>query len=77
MERLMAELRLAKLPERTPVRVTISLPPELKRSLDEYAALYREVYGQAEPVEALVPAMLGAFLEADRSFARRCRGGKR
>lgn len=66
----MGELRLGRLPDRTPVRMTILLPPELKRSLDDYARLYRETYGKAEPVEALIPAMVGAFLESDRSFAR-------
>lgn len=71
----MAELRLPKLPDRTPVKVTVSLSPELNRALSDYAALYREAYGEAEPVQALIPAMLASFLESDRLFARRRRGG--
>ena len=39
----MPELRLRKLPDRTPVKVTISLSPELNQALLDYAALYREV----------------------------------
>ena len=35
----MADLRLAKLPDRTPVKITISIPPELNQSLADYAAL--------------------------------------
>jgi hypothetical protein len=67
-------LRLRKLPDRTPVKLTISLAPDLNQALLDYAALYAEVYGQAEPVHELVPAMLASYLEGDRLFARRRRG---
>ena len=70
----MGELRLKKLPERTPVKITISVSPELHEALAEYGALYQETYGQAEPVQELIPAMLASFLDADRQFARRRRG---
>jgi hypothetical protein len=66
----MADLKLARLPDRTPVRLTIAISPELKRALDDYAAVYRETYGQDEPVADLVPAMLGLFLASDRAFAK-------
>lgn len=72
----MAELKLSKLPDRTPVKLTISVPPELHRALDAYAQLYAETYGSAEPLQELVPAMLGAFLESDRSFIQRRRKGR-
>ncbi|WP_029934470.1 DUF2274 domain-containing protein [Sphingomonas sp. UNC305MFCol5.2] len=67
----MTGLRLAKLPDRTPARLTISITPELHRRLQDYAAAYAESYGVEEPVTELVPAMLAGFLDADRSFARR------
>lgn len=70
----MSELRLPKLPDRTPVKLTISVSPELNAALADYAALYAEAYGQSEPVQELIPAMLASFLESDRSFARRRRG---
>lgn len=69
----MPELRLRKLPDRTPVKVTISLSPELNQALLDYAALYGEVYGQPEPVQELIPAMLASFLDSDKAFARRRR----
>jgi hypothetical protein len=72
----MADLRLARLPERTPVKIAISVQPELNQALTEYAALYEEVYGRSEPVQELIPAMLAAFLDADRMFARRRSRGK-
>lgn len=73
----MAELRLRKLPDRTPVKVTISLPPELNQALVDYAALYGTVYGEAEPIHELIPAMLASFLETDRAFARHRRAQER
>jgi hypothetical protein len=69
-----ADLRLAKLPDRTPVKITISVPPDLNQALADYAEVYGETYGVAEPVQELIPAMLASFLEADKAFARRRRG---
>ena len=66
----MAELKLAKLPERTPVKLAISITPDLHQSLQDYAALYAEAYGREELIAELIPAMLAAFLESDRAFSR-------
>ncbi len=63
-------LKLTKLPERTPVKLTISVPPDLSLALSDYAEIYREQYGEAESVADLVPHMLRAFLDSDRGFAR-------
>lgn len=67
----MPDLKLARLPDRTPVKLTISIAPELHARLQAYAALYRETYGSDEPVNELVPAMLVSFLESDRAFRSR------
>lgn len=48
------------------MKMAILLCPELNRALADYAAAYQAVYGEAEPVAELVPAMLAAFLESDR-----------
>jgi hypothetical protein len=71
---MMADLRLARLPDRTPVRITINVPPELHQALTDYADLYRESYGAAEPIQELIPAMLASFLDSDKAFARSRRG---
>ncbi|HTU12111.1 MAG TPA: DUF2274 domain-containing protein [Allosphingosinicella sp.] len=63
-------LKLAKLPDRTPVKLTILVPPELNDGLNDYAAAYQEAYGSTEPVAELIPAMLQSFLDGDREFAR-------
>ena len=66
----MAAIKLERLPDRTPVKIMILVPPELNRALGDYAAAYEAAYGQAESVTELIPAMLTAFLESDRGFAR-------
>lgn len=66
----MPELKLPKLPDRTPVKHVISVMPELEKKLRDYADIYRQSYGEAETIEALIPFMLEAFLDADRAFLR-------
>ena len=66
----MADLKLPQLPDRTPMKLGISLLPDLHQALVEYAALYAQTYGRDEPVAELIPAMLTAFLESDRAFTK-------
>ncbi len=66
----MSELKLAKLPDRKLVKLTIIVSPELNRSLQSYAELYRESYGETEEVTELIPFMLESFLETDRGFVK-------
>lgn len=66
----MPDLKLAKLPDRKPVKLAILITPDLHQRLQDYAALYAETYGQKEAVTDLIPPMLASFLESDRGFAR-------
>ncbi|HJS10164.1 DUF2274 domain-containing protein [Sphingopyxis sp.] len=66
----MPELKLAKLPDRTPIKLAIAVTPDLHQMLQQYAALYAEAYGREEAITDLVPAMLTAFLEGDRGFLK-------
>lgn len=66
----MADIKLPQLPDRTPMKLTISVMPDLHQALNDYAALYAQTYDRDEPVSELIPAMLAAFLEADRAFIR-------
>jgi hypothetical protein len=66
----MPDLKLAQLPDRTPVKLGISVTPDLHQALNDYAALYAQAYGREEPVADLIPAMLVAFLDSDKAFAR-------
>jgi hypothetical protein len=64
-------LRLGPLPKIDTVKLTITLPAEVRAELERYAALHAETYG--EPVEAvtLIPHMLEAFMARDRGFRRK------
>lgn len=66
----MPELKLAKLPDRTPIKLAITVTPDLHQMLQQYATLYAEAYGREEAITELVPAMLVAFLESDRGFSK-------
>ena len=72
----MPDLKLAKLPDRTPIKLAVTITPDLHQALQEYATLYASAYGREEPLVELVPAMLAAFLEGDRAFTRSRSTGK-
>ena len=69
----MKKLRLDKLPDRIPVKMTVTLLPELAARLRRYADLYAEAYGVREEPADLVPYMLDAFLRTDGAFRRASR----
>lgn len=64
----MQELKLAKLPDRTPVKIPITVSPMLNQKLAAYADAYKQTYGQEEKVSDLVPFILEQFLDGDRQF---------
>ncbi len=66
----MPTLKLAKLPDRRNVKVTVTLSPDLDKALKAYAEVYRESYGDEEEVSTLIPYMLEQFLASDRAFAK-------
>ena len=66
----MPDLKLAKLPDRTPIKLSIIVDPDLSRGLADYAELYAAHYSQREAVADLIPAMLTAFLLSDRAFSK-------
>lgn len=63
-------LKLGPLPDRTPVKLTLAIDPNLQDDLAAYARVHERLHGKAEPVTALVPAMLEAFLASDSGFKR-------
>lgn len=67
----MTGMKLAKLEDRTPIKLAVIVTPQLHADLQLYAGLYRETYGVEESVADLVPSMLSAFLASDRAFVRR------
>jgi hypothetical protein len=67
----MPELKLAKLPDRAPVKIMFRASPDLARMLNDYCDAYRAIYEQPdETVEELIPFMLAAFMDGDPQFKK-------
>lgn len=63
-------MKLDKLPDRTPVKLTASFAPEDHADLTLYADLYAETYGEPAALMDLVPFIVRAFLAGDPAFKR-------
>jgi len=51
----------------------MTMGPELSYRLAHYQAFYRTAYQQEESVNDLAVAIIEAFLDGDKAFARWCR----
>ncbi|MEQ8748981.1 DUF2274 domain-containing protein [Marinicaulis aureus] len=63
-------LKLAQLPDRAPVKLTIQLTPDQIATLTDYAEIYEAIYGKRASIEQLAPEMLETFLNGDAGFKR-------
>lgn len=66
----MSSLKICKLPDTTPVKLTIALTPPLQAELQDYARVYEQTYGQAAKPAELVPSMLASFMAGDSNFKK-------
>lgn len=62
------KLRLGPLPKQQAVKLTISVPAQLKDDLERYAAAHSQLYGEKVDAAALIPHMLERFMATDRGF---------
>jgi hypothetical protein len=63
-------LRIGKLPDLTPVKLTVSLDREVHHMLEDYARIYSESYSEPVKPAELVPSMIAGFLATDNGFKR-------
>ena len=63
-------LKIAKLRDMTPTKISINVTPDLKSDLDVYARLYERAYGDKQDVTNLIPLMLEGFLASDSGFKK-------
>lgn len=63
-------LKLGKLRDRSPAKLTILLEPETYAALNDYAEVYETTYGKREEIERLAPVMIETFLSTDAGFKR-------
>ena len=73
----MTKLKLGPLPNRTPVKLTVTFPAEIFETLADYARVFEETYGVEESCENLIPYIVEAYLNSDSSFKKARRGGER
>ncbi|MDP3404811.1 MAG: DUF2274 domain-containing protein [Brevundimonas sp.] len=66
----MSGLKLAGLPDDTPVKMSVELPAEVHRDLLRYGALLSEVEGRPFTPSQLIAPMIARFMATDRSFSR-------
>ncbi|MDR6623810.1 DUF2274 domain-containing protein [Caulobacter segnis] len=72
----MPDLRLGKLPNRTPSKLTLSLWPELDERLRLYAERHSAQTGQVVSAADIAPHILADYIEGDREFARVLKASK-
>ncbi len=76
MSKGVSRLSLGALPRAESVKLTVTVPVELKAQLDTYAEVHSQLHGPVDAV-ALIPYMLAAFMSRDRGFkAMRARSAK-
>ncbi len=63
-------IKLSKLPNRTPVKMTVVFQPDTHSVLADYRQIYEQTYGSKECIEDLIPFMVMAFLEGDNAFKK-------
>lgn len=68
MSKGVERLRLGPLPRIDMVKLTVSVSAATKASLDHYASLHSQLYGENVDAIALIPHMLQAFIERDCGF---------
>lgn len=68
----MTRLKLGRIPDERPVKLTIEVPAPLHRKLIAYGeALAREM-GETDPIPPakVAPPMIAGYIESDKEFAR-------
>lgn len=63
-------LKISRVRDTTPTKLSISVTPDLKADLDIYSRLYERAYGDKQQTTALIPLMLEAFLAGDSGFKK-------
>jgi len=66
----MSGLKIRKLPDTTPVKLTFAAPPDLNADLMDYARVYQKAYGEDAKITDLIPSMLASFMASDSSFKK-------
>lgn len=71
----MTKLKLGRIEDDKPVKLTIELRASTMRTLTDYARAHAEATGLSDPVpvEKLIDPIVDRFIATDRAFTRRHR----
>ncbi len=61
-------LKLGPIPDRTPVKLSLSLAPDVHEALVDYAAIHAREYGNDVKPGEVAGLMIERFLESDGAF---------
>lgn len=64
----MSKLKLGRIPDDKPVKLTVELPAQVNRDLTAYAEVLGRETGQTIEPAKLVAPMLARFMSTDRAF---------
>ena len=63
-------LKIGAIPTRKPMKLAVSLPPDVGDALDDYAEIHAREFGRKTPVGELAALMIERFLNSDAAFKR-------
>jgi len=63
-------LKLGPIPDRTPVKLNLSLAPDVHEALTDYAAIHKREYGNDVKPGDVAGLMIEKFLESDIRFKK-------
>jgi hypothetical protein len=66
----MPDLKLGRLPNRTPVKMAISIMPDYEEALRDYAAIHSAQHGVESTPADIASGMVEQFIINDREFAK-------
>ena len=66
----MTSLKLKKIPDSTPVKLSLTLLPDVYADLLLYAEIYKQEHGQQETPPTLASHMIAGFMAADSGFRK-------
>ncbi len=66
----MTSLKMKKIPDRTPVKITLSLSPGVHSDLLKYAEIYQHHHGRSEMPQVLAAQMIEIFMQSDSGFRK-------
>lgn len=65
-----SNLKIGPLKDRTPVKLSLSLDPDLHAALTDYARVHSQTFGKTVSPADIAPFMLKALIDSDASFRR-------